>query len=215
MGSYASTGWYWAWTASFAEDAHPYLWGLYYAILGIAHTTLHRQAYLAYKAQTPKSRCYDPVLKMLADEQGDWYVEKVLSHELGKVLTHNTRDLDTATEHSSPRSDSLADSESEASTESPRSTAEPPHPRTPLSLAVGDYAEFFEPAELPPPKERRPTGRKKAPVRPARLPRGERWQISDFEAAYPPMAGTGGEPPFGPRYGWAAQRFAPGGGEPA
>jgi len=41
-------------------------------------------------------RCFDQVLKMLADEQGDWYIEKVLGHELAKVLQHNTRDLGAA-----------------------------------------------------------------------------------------------------------------------
>jgi hypothetical protein len=44
------------------------------------------------------SRCYDQVLKMLADEQGDWYIEKVLGHELAKILKHNTRDMDEVPE---------------------------------------------------------------------------------------------------------------------
>ena len=41
-------------------------------------------------------RCYDQALRMLADEQGDWFIEKVLSHELAKILKHNTQDLEAA-----------------------------------------------------------------------------------------------------------------------
>lgn len=39
-------------------------------------------------------RPYSRTLGLLADEQGDWFVDKVLSHALAKVLAHNTSDLD-------------------------------------------------------------------------------------------------------------------------
>jgi hypothetical protein len=74
---------------------------VFYALVAGACLVLHECVHALAARARPKAlrapepgRCYDPVLKMLADEQGDWYVEKVLSHELGKVLTHNTRDLD-------------------------------------------------------------------------------------------------------------------------
>ena len=56
------------------------------------------------------SRAFDQVLTMLADEQGDWYVEATLCRELAKVLQHNTKTLYETDESDD---DESADGESE------------------------------------------------------------------------------------------------------
>ena len=116
-----------------------------------------------------RGRCYGPVLKMLADEQGDWYVEKVLSHELGRVLTHGTRDLDSSPPASSPPASSPPSS-SPPTTSSPP-TSSPPTPAPSVfgseaaSEALDAGATFFAPAPRywrgkPRPRPRpRPKGR--------------------------------------------------------
>ncbi len=45
------------------------------------------------KKSAYKDRCFGPALEVLAKEQGDWFVEKIISHELAKVLMHNTVEL--------------------------------------------------------------------------------------------------------------------------
>jgi len=166
-------------------------------------------------------RCYDPVLKMLADEQGDWYVEKVLSHELGKVLSHNTRDLDVRSlsddesDGSTPEdSEEWEESEEESGTTTTTSSEDSDlssdeegarrgtkrrtrkHPGRRLPPGIEPKTEgFFEPAgDVPTPAGRAP-GRKKPPPRPSRLPpRAGLWPATAYVPAWPPTAGTGGEP---------------------
>lgn len=62
-------------------------------VLTAAATFLHYAVKLLRPAR-PAKKCYDQVLTMIADEQGDWYVEKVLSGELAKILRHYSRDLE-------------------------------------------------------------------------------------------------------------------------
>ena len=40
-------------------------------------------------------RCYDPTLKMLDDEQGEWHTEMLLGKELARVLKHKCEDVDS------------------------------------------------------------------------------------------------------------------------
>ena len=73
-------------------------------LLTSAFAILDRQREEASKRLRP-GRCYDQVLKMLADEQGDWYIEKVLGHELAKILKHNTQDLEAVPGWEGPHGD--------------------------------------------------------------------------------------------------------------
>jgi hypothetical protein len=48
---------------------------------------------ISYLFRRSDDTCYSQVLKLLADEQGDWYVERIISHEVGKILLHNTENI--------------------------------------------------------------------------------------------------------------------------
>ena len=56
-----------------------------------------------------RKKSYQAALTMLEDEQGEWFVDKVVSHELARVLSHNTRDLDSTDEEDSDEEDSDED----------------------------------------------------------------------------------------------------------
>jgi hypothetical protein len=62
-----------------------------------------------------KGHVFDKTLEMLLAEQGEWFVDKVLSHELGKVLRHNTRDMntDSSDDESGPGGESESGDESD------------------------------------------------------------------------------------------------------
>ncbi len=199
----------------------------FYALLAGANLLLvHAFAARAQSKSQRESepgRCYDPVLKMLADEQGDWYVEKVLSHELGKVLSHNTRDLDVRSlsdgESGSTPEDSEEWEESEEESETTTTTSSEDsdlssdeegarrgtkrrtrkHPGRRLPPGIEPKTEgFFEPAGGVPTPAGRAPGRKKPPPRPPRLPpRAGLWPATAYVPAWPPTAGTGGEPSYG------------------
>ena len=80
------------------------------SLLIVTNTAL--LATLVLWARRP-SRCFDQALKMLADEQGDWYVETVLSHELGKILQHNTKALDPSADSEDDDSEASEDEDGE------------------------------------------------------------------------------------------------------
>ena len=70
----------------------------------------------------PPKPCYSKALEMLSSEQGDWYVEKILSCELAKILEFNSRGLGSASDDdcedlSDDSDDSFAADESDESDE--------------------------------------------------------------------------------------------------
>jgi hypothetical protein len=54
----------------------------------LALTAAALSACVVWLYASRRQRCYDRVLEMIADEQGDWYIEKVLSMELGRILSY-------------------------------------------------------------------------------------------------------------------------------
>lgn len=68
--------------------------------------------------QTKREKCYDSALRLLAEEQGDWYVRTILEAELAKVYNHYAGgDQDEAEDEDEATGDEGDEAEDEAEDE--------------------------------------------------------------------------------------------------
>ena len=79
---------------------------------------LHKKESITQSIKPCITPCYSSVLNMLAQEQGDWHVQMVLSNELGKILTHNTKSLDLQEETDYSDDDDSEDDNNESENDS-------------------------------------------------------------------------------------------------
>lgn len=77
-----------------------------------------------HKFLTRSPKAYEDVLAMLEEQQGEWYVEKIVSHELAKILKFNTKDLDSPSAGESDDSEESANDDSDAESGDEESDAE-------------------------------------------------------------------------------------------